>query len=51
MKENKKASKQGGGIAKKARIELEEKTGQKVVTSDNFLKPKKALSKDDKDDD
>jgi hypothetical protein len=51
MKENKKASKQGGGIAKKARIELEEKTGQKVVTSDNFLKPKKALSKDDKGDD
>ncbi|KTD13971.1 BRO family protein [Legionella israelensis] len=50
MKENKKASKQGGGIAKKARIELEEKTGQKVVTSDNFLKPKKALSKDDKGD-
>jgi len=44
MKENKKASKQGGGIAKKARIELEEKTGQKVVTSDNFLKPKKSLS-------
>lgn len=50
MKENKKASKQGGGIAKKARKELEEKTGQKVVTSDNFLKPKKTLSKDDKDD-
>lgn len=48
MKENKKASKQGGGIAKKARKELEEKTGQKVVTSDNFLKPKKSLSKGDK---
>ncbi|WP_133127740.1 BRO-N domain-containing protein [Legionella nagasakiensis] len=48
MKENKKASKQGGGIAKKARKELEEKTGQKVVTSDNFLKPKKSLSKDEK---
>ncbi len=47
MKENKKASKQGGGIAKKARMELEEKTGQKVVTADNFLKPKKSLSKDD----
>jgi len=43
MDENKIASKQGGGIAKKARIELEKKTGQKVVTSDNFLKPKKAL--------
>jgi DNA-damage-inducible protein D len=43
--ENKVASKQGGGIAKKARIELEEKTGQKVVTADNFLKPKKSLHK------
>jgi len=29
MKENKKASKQGGGIAKKARKELEEKNGSK----------------------
>lgn len=45
MDENKIASKHGGGIAKKARIELEEKTGKKVVTSDNFLKPKKALNK------
>lgn len=45
MDENKEASKQGGGIAKKARIELEKKTGQKVVTSDNFLKPKKSLNK------
>jgi hypothetical protein len=45
MEENKEASKQGGGIAKKARIELEKKTGQKVVTADNFLKPKKSLNK------
>ncbi len=37
MKENTKAAKVGGGIAKKARLELEEKTGQKVVTSDNHL--------------
>jgi len=50
MKENKRASKQGGGIAKKARIELEEKTGKKVVTSDNFLKPKKSLPKHEKND-
>ena len=50
MDENKIASKQGGGIAKKARIELENKTGQKVVTSDNFLKPEKSLSRHDKDD-
>lgn len=37
MEENKEASKKGGGIAKKARIELEEKTGKKVVTEDNYL--------------
>ena len=47
MKENKIASKQGGGVAKKARIELEEKTKQKVVSSDNFLKPKKLLPTDE----
>jgi DNA-damage-inducible protein D len=45
MEENKEASKKGGVIAKKARIELEKKTGQKVVTSDNFLKLKKSLNK------
>ncbi len=37
MKENKIASKKGGGIAKKARIELENKTGKKIVTRDNYL--------------
>ena len=37
MDENKVASKQGGGIAKNARIALEKKTGQKVVTSQNYL--------------
>lgn len=36
MSENKIASKQGGGIAKKARIDLEKQTGKKVVTSDKF---------------
>lgn len=41
MKENERAGKLGGRIAKKARVELEKKTGQKIVTSDNFLKPKK----------
>lgn len=41
MKENKIASKKGGGVAKKARIELEKKTGKKVVTADNYLAPKK----------
>lgn len=38
MEENKVASKKGGGISKKARIELEEKINKKVVTKDNFLK-------------
>lgn len=37
MKENKVASKSGGGIAKKARVELENKTGKKVVTAENYL--------------
>lgn len=37
MKENATASKKGGGIAKKARVELEEATGQNVVTGENFL--------------
>ena len=39
MKENKVAGKTGGGIAKKARRELEAKTGKKVVTGENFLPP------------
>jgi len=39
MKENKVAGKKGGGIAKKARRELEAKTGKKVVTGENFLPP------------
>jgi DNA-damage-inducible protein D len=39
MKENKEAGKKGGGIAKKARLELENKTGRKVVTDENFLPP------------
>jgi DNA-damage-inducible protein D len=39
MEENKLAGKKGGGIAKKARLELEDKTGKKVVTKDNFLPP------------
>ena len=39
MPENKAAAKTGGGIAKKARLELEEKTGRKVVSNENFLPP------------
>jgi len=40
MEENKVAGKTGGGIAKRARLELEEKTGKKVVSGQNYLPPK-----------
>ena len=39
MDENKVAGKRGGGIAKKARRELEAKTGRRVITGENFLPP------------
>lgn len=41
MQPNKEAGKKGGGIAKKARLELEQKTGKRVVTGQNYLPPKK----------
>lgn len=41
MIENKQAGKAGGGIAKKARLELESKTGKSVVTNANYLPSKK----------
>jgi hypothetical protein len=37
MVENATAAKTGGNIAKKARLELEQKTGQSVVTGQNYL--------------
>lgn len=37
LEENKIAGKEGGGIAKRAKLELEEKTGKKVVTEKNYL--------------
>ena len=37
MNENKKAAKIGGNIAKRAKEDFEERTGQKVVSSDNYL--------------
>jgi hypothetical protein len=46
MPENKEAAKSGGNIAKKAKNELEEKTGEKVVSSINFIK-KKQISETD----
>jgi hypothetical protein len=42
MPANEKAAKAGGGIAKGARVELESKTGRKVVTDENYLPPGKA---------
>lgn len=40
MQENAAAGKVGGGIAKKARLDLEEKTNKKVVTGKNYLEKK-----------
>lgn len=39
MPQNQKAAKTGGNIAKKARLELEGRTGKKVVTGENYLPP------------
>jgi endonuclease III-like uncharacterized protein len=41
MNENAEAGKKGGRIAKKARLELESKTGKSVITSQNYLPPAK----------
>lgn len=42
---NKIPAKRGGKIAKDARIALEEKTGKKVVTGENYLSPQKTKKK------
>ena len=39
MNENKTAAKTGGGIAKKARLDLEGKTGRRVVSNESYLPP------------
>ena len=39
---NKKAAQSGGKIAQRARVELESKTGRKVVTGENYLPPSKS---------
>jgi DNA-damage-inducible protein D len=39
MIENESAAKTGGQLAKRARLELEGKTGKKVVSGENFLPP------------
>jgi hypothetical protein len=41
LPENAEAGKKGGRIARKARLELEQKTGKSVVTAENFLPPEK----------
>ncbi|KAF3980784.1 MAG: hypothetical protein HFP76_00325 [Methylococcales symbiont of Iophon sp. n. MRB-2018] len=43
LEQNKKSAKQGGGIAKNARVELENKTHKKIVDNSNFSKPIKLI--------
>ena len=46
--ENKKAARQGGSVAGKARLDLETKTSKKVVSTENYLpeiQKKKQLKK------
>lgn len=45
LQKNAKASKKGGKIAKDARLQLEQQTGKKVVTGENFLPPIKEQKK------
>lgn len=42
FKENAEAAKQGGGVARKAREELEQKSGKSVLTNQNFIPPQKS---------
>lgn len=42
MPENEKAAKSGGKIARRARLELESRTGRQVVTGENYLPPSRA---------
>jgi len=41
LKENKAPARKGGRIAKNARLELEQKTGKKVISRENFKLPEK----------
>jgi hypothetical protein len=45
MAENAEAGQKGGKIARKARLSLEQKTGKRVVTGENFLPPSKENKK------
>jgi hypothetical protein len=48
VKQNAVAGKKGGKIAKDARLALEQKTGKKVISNENFLPPPKGKKKLDK---
>ena len=48
LKQNAVAGKKGGKIAKDARLALEQKTGKKVITGENFLPPGRGNKKLDK---
>lgn len=48
VQQNAIAGKKGGKIAKDARRALEQKTGKKVITNENFLSPTKGNKKLDK---
>jgi len=50
MDENKVAATSGGRIAKRARLELEARTGKKVVSGENYLPPRGAKKLRGKDD-
>lgn len=49
FKENQQVAKQGGAVAGNARKELESKTGQKVVSTQNYLPEKKQVDKKEKE--
>jgi hypothetical protein len=44
------AGRKGGGVARRARKDLEDKTGRKVVTDENFLSPAQSRKMIDKKD-
>jgi hypothetical protein len=44
LQQNAKAGKEGGRVAKRAKNDLEKRTGQKVVTGNNFLPPSSAAT-------
>jgi len=43
LEENKTPARKGGRIAKNARLELENKTGKKIISADNFLPASKSV--------